>query len=380
LIVRDMLLTGFDAPVCQVMYLDRKLIDHGLLQAIARVNRTASEKTHGFIVDYYGLSDYLSEALEIFSTEDLTGALEEFKDEFPKLQAAHTVVMGHFSDVDLDDLDACILSIQDETRRQEFSFKYKRFSRLLDTVLPHPAAAPYLSDLRLLGKIMHGARNLFRDDQLDVSGSGEKVRKLIEEHIYATGVDPKIPPVELFSKDFKKRLRERVSDQAKASEIEHAIKHHIAVKAEEDPVYYEQLSERLKKIIENYEGKWEELVQLLLDLRDNAEDERKESAQALDLSTTEKAFYNVLMAEITKSQDSDSIPEDQHEKILSLVRTLVGMIEESSQIVDFFNRQSEVAKVEKKIRRAILDEPFGTTELVKAITAQFMRLAEVNFK
>ena len=84
LIVKDMLLTGFDAPIPRVMYLDRKLSDHNLLQAIARVNRTNENKFSGYIVDYYGLSDYLTEALEMFSSEDVEGALKDLKDEIPK--------------------------------------------------------------------------------------------------------------------------------------------------------------------------------------------------------------------------------------------------------------------------------------------------------
>ena len=82
-----MLLTGFDAPVCQVMYLDRKITDHNLLQAIARVNRTHEGKQCGFIVDYYGLSDYLTEALDMFTSADIKGALKNLKEELPKLQA-----------------------------------------------------------------------------------------------------------------------------------------------------------------------------------------------------------------------------------------------------------------------------------------------------
>ena len=81
-----MLLTGFDAPIAQVMYLDRKLSDHNLLQAIARVNRTNENKFSGYIVDYYELSDYLKEALEMFSSEDVEGALKDLKDENTKLK------------------------------------------------------------------------------------------------------------------------------------------------------------------------------------------------------------------------------------------------------------------------------------------------------
>jgi type I restriction enzyme R subunit len=69
LIVKDMLLTGFDAPIAQVMYIDRKLQEHTLMQAIARVNRTYPGKSCGFVVDYHGLSEYLIEALELFISE-----------------------------------------------------------------------------------------------------------------------------------------------------------------------------------------------------------------------------------------------------------------------------------------------------------------------
>jgi type I site-specific restriction-modification system R (restriction) subunit len=76
LIVCDMLLTGFDAPIEQVMYLDSPLREHTLLQAIARVNRPCGEeKTYGLVVDYWGVSDALQEALAIFSSEDIKGAL-----------------------------------------------------------------------------------------------------------------------------------------------------------------------------------------------------------------------------------------------------------------------------------------------------------------
>jgi type I restriction system adenine methylase HsdM len=194
LVVKDMLLTGFDAPLCQVMYLDRKLTEHTLLQAIARVNRTYTGKSRGFIVDYYGLSDYLTEALERFSSEDVEGALKDLKDEIPRLKATHTRVMGHFRGMDATDMDACVLSLEDEDKRQQFEIDFKKFAKQPDIIMPAPAARPYLADLRFLGKVNHGARNRYRDSQLDLAGVGEKVRRLIDEHIRATGVDPKIPP------------------------------------------------------------------------------------------------------------------------------------------------------------------------------------------
>ena len=90
------------------MYLDRKLSDHTFFKQLRRVNRTNKNKFSGYIVDYFGLSDYLTEALEMFSTEDVAGALKDLKDEIPKLKNAHTRVLQHFKGLDLDDLDECI--------------------------------------------------------------------------------------------------------------------------------------------------------------------------------------------------------------------------------------------------------------------------------
>ena len=97
IIVKDMLLTGFDAPICQVMYLDRKIMDHGLLQAIARVNRPKEGKQRGFVVDYYGLASYLASALDQFTQSDVEGVLKELKDEIPKLDRAYNKVLEFFA-------------------------------------------------------------------------------------------------------------------------------------------------------------------------------------------------------------------------------------------------------------------------------------------
>lgn len=95
-----------------------------------------------------------------------------------------------------------------------------------------------MKDLNRLGKILVGARNLFGDEQLNIASAGEKVRQLIEEHVYAIGVDSKIKPVDLLAKDFKEKLGDHKYSRSKAAEIEQAIKHHIKVKIDDDPEYY----------------------------------------------------------------------------------------------------------------------------------------------
>ncbi len=109
LIVKDMLLTGFDAPLAQVMYIDRSLKDHTLMQAIARVNRNYEGKQAGFVVDYYGLSDYLTDALDKFSSDDVEGTYHTLKDEIPKLKATHTRVANIFSGLKGHDIDDYVL-------------------------------------------------------------------------------------------------------------------------------------------------------------------------------------------------------------------------------------------------------------------------------
>ena len=380
IVVKDMLLTGFDAPVCQVMYLDRKLKEHALLQAIARVNRTASGKTRGFIVDYFGLSDYLTEALDMFSKEDVAGALQDLKDEIPRLKAMHTRVMGHFKSVDINDLDACILVLKDEDKRQRFEVDFKKFAQQMDIIMPDASASPFLGDLKALGKINQGARNLYRDAQLDLAGVGEKVRALIEEHVRATGVDPKIPPIDLLAVDYKQKLQAHKSDESKASEIENAIKHHIDVNLAEDEEYYQSLSARLDAILLKKSQHWDALVQLLLSFRDTIESDRKDAADDLGLSDTEFAFHNILVAEVARITGNDAIDQSTHDEIIQITQALVTMMTEATGIVDFFNKQDEVKRVRKNIRRAIVASSFYDAQIESALSDRFMDLAKVKFK
>jgi len=375
LIVKDMLLTGFDAPIAQVMYLDRKLTDHTLLQAIARVNRTNKNKFRGYIVDYFGLSDYLTEALEMFSSEDVEGALVDLKDEIPVLKNAHTRVLSHFDGLDLDDLDACILALEDEVKRQSFQTDFQIFAKQMDIILPDPSATPFIRDLRRLGKISIGARNLYRDEQLDIAGAGEKVRELIEEHVYSTGIDPKIPPVDLLAGNYEEVLNQHKSPRAKASEIENAIKHHIKINIEDDPEYYKNLSERLEDIIQKYGDKWEELVQMLLNFRGNIETDHQQQAVDLGLSPTELAFYNILVSELG---GQDALRDSEESKVKEVVQSLVQMFDEATQIVGFFDKWNEQKRVKRDIKRKVIQN--FDESLVAPITERFMDLVETKYK
>ncbi len=385
LIVKDMLLTGFDAPIAQVMYIDRSLKEHTLMQAIARVNRTYPGKDAGFVVDYHGLSGYLTEALEMFSSEDVQGAYQTLKDEIPRLQATHTRVaaifkgLNGFTDVKSNDPDDYVPLLKDEDVRQQFEMAFKRFAKQMDVVLPDVAAKPYVADLRLWGKIQHSARTRYRDPGLNIQDVGAKVRALVEEHIISTGVDPKIPPIDLMATNFKQSVEQIKSPESRASEIESAIKHHITVNLDEDPEYYKSLSLRLQDIIQQNNGKWDQQVEMLLDFRNNIEAERVQTATDLGLTDTELAFYNILMAEVANYTRDETISEAVHDEIKATSQSLVSMFDEATQIVDFFAKPDEVKRMKKEIKRAILECSYSDAALVRVVQDRFMELAQTRF-
>ncbi|MGR5412853.1 type I restriction endonuclease subunit R [Vibrio astriarenae] len=379
LIVKDMLLTGFDAPIAQVMYIDRKLQDHTLMQAIARVNRTYKGKTCGYVVDYYGLATHLTEALELFSSEDVEGTYQSLKDELPKLKAKHTLAMSFFKGVKSNDVDDYVLVLKNDTVRAQFDMAFKQFAKQFNVILPDPSVAPYISDMKLLGKIHNAAKLKFRDEGLDMREIGEKVRQLVDEHILSTGVDPKIPPVDLLAANFKQSIQPAKSDESKASEIESAIKHHITINIDEDPEYYRSLSLRLRDIIEKTHGNWAKQLELLLEMTDDIQTGHQQAAQDVGLSETEFAFYNILMAEVVKVRDGDVIDEATHDAIKQTTQDLVAILDEATKIIDFFDKQDEIKRMKKEIKRVVIEQPFYDKALVAALQDRFMQLAKTKF-
>lgn len=263
LVVKSMLLTGFDAPIEGVMYLDRPIREAELLQAIARVNRTGFGKRCGIVVDYYGVAQHLKEALAAYADEDVEGALASLKDEIPVLRDRHLRVVDLFRQQgieSLDDTEACVEALGSERLRAEFAVKLKAFLASLDTVLPRPEGLPYSGDAKRLAYIYARARNRYKDTPVLGKDVGAKVRKLIDDHVISLGIDPKIPPIQLTDAEFDTHLARAANDRAKASEMEHAIRSHIRKHADEDPVLYRKLSERLNEILKTLGERWDEII------------------------------------------------------------------------------------------------------------------------
>ena len=210
LIVKSMLLTGFDAPAEQVMYLDRPIKEAELLQAIARVNRTAHGKNAGYVVDYYGVAENLKVALAAYAAEDVEGAMTSIADQVPLLAERRQRVRNLFDARGIDrfdtqaDQDACVEALADERLRAAFEAAFKLFTMSMEIVLPRPEALPFVPDAKAFGAIAFAARRRYRDEAgFDASLYGSKVRRLIDDHVEALGIDAE-DPADL---DHRHRLR-----------------------------------------------------------------------------------------------------------------------------------------------------------------------------
>jgi len=283
LVVKSMLLTGFDAPIEGVMYLDRPIREAELLQAIARVNRTGFGKRCGIVVDYYGVAQHLKEALAAYADEDVEGALASLKDEVPVLRDRHLRVADLFRTQgieSLDDTEACVEVLGSEKLRAEFAVKLKAFLASLDTVLPRPEGLPYSGDAKRLAYIYARARNRYKDTPVLGKDVGAKVRRLIDDHVISLGIEPKIPPIQLLDAEFDTHVARAASDRAKASEMEHAIRSHIRKHTDEDPVLYRKLSERLNEILLRFSEQWNEVIAQLQQIIDELRTGKASAADA----------------------------------------------------------------------------------------------------
>jgi type I restriction enzyme R subunit len=377
LIVCDMLLTGFDAPVAQVMYLDKPLREHSLLQAIARVNRPFEEKTHGLIIDYYGVSDELKEALSMFSSKDVERAMVPIEDKGPELEAAHNRSVSFFDD--LDEVEQCVQSLDPDDRRIEFKNAFKRFSQLMDIVMPDPIANPYREDLEQLSTIYAKAKERYRDESMNIEGAGAKVRELIQDHINSKGIEIlNEEPVSIMDEvEFDAKLEDLEGDEARASEMQNAIEHEINVRFDEDPVQYGSLKERLEELIEKYrEGRYDEreTIEKLRSLMDEIRSRDKAARDKGLRNETDLSFYHAV-------EDVLDDHEADEEAFVELTADLVGTVEEFVTTVEW----KEKTHLQNKIRKEVTGQLYRSEidlsdEERKELTNRVIELARAHYQ
>jgi len=396
LIVCDMLLTGFDAPIEQVMYIDKKIKEHTLLQAIARVNRVKNGKNRGYVVDYIGLANHLTEALTLYAAteeqEELRDGLKNITSELPILEERYQRLLQHFKaagvnriaafvqgelpdvQADAEVVHAAVKVLKDEKLRADFEVYFKKFLLSLDVILPHFSANPFRVPAKRFGYILRVTKERYKDESLQLGDAGEKVKRLINEHLISLGINPKVPPVELLSEDFIQKLNEHAgdNDEAKASEMEHAIRKHCTVHFDEDPSFYKSLSEKVENLIEKHQGEWDVLAKELEKLRGVAITGRQGGEEGMTKEAT--TFYDYIVA---LSFSDSGVPTESKTAIKSLMEQVVEQLQASIGSIDFWQNPDKQKKMRSELKHRVLLS--GVDELKQnreRIAVEIMKLAK----
>lgn len=359
LCVQNMLLTGFDAPVEQVIYVDRRIREHVLLQAIARVNRKRRGKLRGYVVDYIGIAKYLKEALlESEEGQVEGGCLETKRDELPRLEDRYRAVMEILTSrgiIDITNVEACVDLLADVRIRADFITKLRLFLISLGIVLPLPEGNRYLRDAKILGFIAKVASNLYRDSQLNLLGVEKKVRQLIDEYISANGVDPKIPPIDIMDAHFEEHVKIKKTSKSRASEMLHAIRFHITIHLNEDPEHYKSLSWKLDAILQRLRDNWDELERVLREFLQREVMLGREEAVAGINPKVQAPFFDVLKKAAEAEAGTRLAPDSlDFSELIRLTNKLVAQIQSEISKVDFWrdrqSRQTLEAAVSNELR------------------------------
>lgn len=267
LIVVDKLLTGFDAPKNSVLYIARSLKEHGLLQAIARVNRLEEGKDYGEIIDYYGLLTELDEALLTYSNigdfdeEDIQDALVSAQEEIKKLPQLHSDLWEIFNGINKYDIEAYEQHLKYEDDRDKFYDKLSQYSKVLQLALgnfkfleetPEKKIVTYKNDLKFFLNLRVSLKSRYAES-IDRKEYEAKIQKLIDTYVTSDEIIQVTEPVDIFDTEkFKAEVEKKVSTRSKADTIAYRISRTISEKWEDDPIFYKKLSELLKEAIAKY--------------------------------------------------------------------------------------------------------------------------------
>jgi type I restriction enzyme R subunit len=380
-----MLLTGFDAPVEQVMYLDKIIVAHGLLQAIARVNRVAgASKEKGFVVDYVGVGHHLKKALDTYDEreqQEIRDALSFPEDELRELRASHDAVMEFlkkFGLTDLADHDAFFDLFYDEDLRFEFMALFRAYTRCLNIVFPAKEVLEFMDQYQMLSEINVLAGKHFRDARLSMKGIPPKLRKITDTFLESRGIHVKIEPISILDEDFQKDVSNRTRTKTKAAEIEHAIRHHLEVELDDDPDLQASFADALKMILEEFQDNWNKVFEELEKLRQRIINAGKEPTYGLHRKK-QMPFFRTLKKEIFGEAELD---EGAISALVSLTQHVFGEVERELKLTGFWESIPARNKLKADIQRTLLQTEFsklrGIVQNRAHIISRIMELAEKN--
>ncbi|MCD6391909.1 MAG: type I restriction endonuclease subunit R [Planctomycetes bacterium] len=347
LIVTAKLLTGFDAPILHVMYLDKPMRDHNLLQAICRTNRPYPRKTHGLIVDYLGIFDDVARALDFDekAVQRVITNLDELKKDLP---IQMTTCLAFFPGVDrtvggYEGLIAAQDCLPNNETRDKFAAEYSVLSRLWEALSPDPSLIPYKDDYRWLTQIYESVKPPSGHGKLLWHTLGAKTIELIHENIHIETVRDDLDTLVMNPEVLDDIIKS--NDPKKAKEIE--IKLIARLRKHKNDPKFVALGERLEKLKERHEQGLIASIDFLKELLALAKDvvEAEKEVDPEDERTKARASLTELFEE-AKTENTPI-----------MVERIVNDIDEIVRIVRFPGWQDTKAgerEVQKALRKTLL--------------------------
>lgn len=351
LIVVDKLLTGYDAPRATILYIDKQLKEHNLLQAIARVNRLYEGKDYGFIIDYRGLIKELNDALNVYSGAglenfegtDLKGALMDIISVVGTLRQAYTDLINIFIPViNKNDQEEYELLLENKENREQFYETLSQFGKHLAIALESEQVYnaigdeeinKYKREIRFYQELRASVK-LRYSDSIDHKEYEAKMQKLMDTYIAAEEVIRITNPVDIMNeKQFEEELTRLGSLRAKADAIRTRISKRVEAKYDENPAYYKKFSERIVEVLEEYKSKRISEVDYLSKMNDILQDFRRGYSgtsypELIKNDPDAQAFFGVVNEALGEYQ----VKEKSVDNVAALAVEIDKIIEKHSKI------------------------------------------------
>lgn len=380
LVVNNMLLTGFDAPLEQVLYLDQVIRDHNLLQTIARVNRVADEKKEaGFVVDYVGIGNDLKRALDAYAEkeqQEVLGELRSPDEELGRLKEAHGKVWDLLAQnglSDFSDPDAFYDLFHDEDVRFAYLLAFKELTHAFNLVLPRKEALDFLGDYQNFVKVNELASRHLHDARLSMKGIPDKLRAITDAFLVSEGIDLKVAPISIFDEAFQPEVEARPRSRTRAAAVEHAIRHHLEIVEPEDPELAASFAAELAAILQRFADNWDRIYAELEALRRRMAAKEQEHTYGLD-RRSQMPLFRIYRREIFGEGD---LSEDQIGALVNLTQLAHEMLQREVQTVGFWQSVPAQAKLKAELQDLLVNEaPDGLPYLFRRRDALISRTME----
>jgi len=237
--------------------------------------------------------------------------------------------------------------------------------------VPIAVALPYVADARQLGLIRAKAFKRYRDQHLNIAGAEAKVRRLIDEYVIAQGIDTKVPPIDILATDFEEHVGRIRSPRAQAAEMEFAARHHIRRHRQEDPVYYQKLSQRLEEILQTFAENWEAQVRALRAFI------REYRAAHADMSREDRVMQPFLRLLVEAAPQGRPTGEER-ERLAAVTVEMVDQIRAETSRVDFWRNTVAQEQLRGRIVQYLDRHDLAPFDEQEALADQILQTARAN--